>query len=29
LPEPSDAALHAHAERVVARFFAAYRPRLR
>jgi AcrR family transcriptional regulator len=28
-PEPTDAALHARAERVVARFFAAYRPRLR
>jgi AcrR family transcriptional regulator len=27
LPEPSDEVVHARAERVVARFFAAYRPR--
>ena len=27
LPEPSDEVLHARAERVVSRFFAAYRPR--
>jgi AcrR family transcriptional regulator len=29
LPEPNDETLHARAERVVGRFFAAYRPRLR